>query len=88
MVGKPNQNIPRAPFQPIPAFEEPFSRVLIDCVGPLLKSKSRNEYLLTIICTSARFPEGIPLRNIKAKTIIKALVKFFYFGWTSKIYSV
>ena len=35
MVGKPNQNIPPAPLQPIPAFEEPFSRVLIDCVGPL-----------------------------------------------------
>ena len=38
MVGKPNQKIPRAPLQPITAFEEPFSRVLIDCVGPLPKS--------------------------------------------------
>ena len=36
MVEKPNQKIP----QPIPAFEEPFGRVLIDCVGPLPKSKS------------------------------------------------
>ena len=43
MVGKPNQKIP---LQPIPAFEEPFSTVLIDCVGPLPKSKSGNEYLL------------------------------------------
>ena len=54
-----------------------FSRVLIDCVGPLPKSKSGNEYLLTIMCTSTRFPEAIPLRNIKAKTIVKALIKFF-----------
>ena len=76
MVGKPNQKIPRAPLQPIPAFEKPFSRVLIDCVGPLPKSKSGNEYLLTILCTSTRFPEAIPLRNIKAKTIVKALIKF------------
>ena len=68
MAGKPNQKIHRAPLQPIPAFEEPFSRVLIDCVGPLPKSKSGNEYLLTIMCTSTRFPEAIPLRNIKAKT--------------------
>ena len=40
MVGKPIQKIPRAPVQPIPAFEEPFSRVLLDCFGPLPKLKS------------------------------------------------
>ena len=44
MVRKPNQKIPRPPLQPIPAFEEPLSTVLIDCVGPLPKSKSGNEY--------------------------------------------
>ena len=37
MIGKPYQKIPRAPLQPIPAFEESFSRVPIDCVGPLPK---------------------------------------------------
>ena len=79
MVGKPNQKIPRQPLQPtcIPAFEEPFSTVLNYCVGHLPKSKSGNEYLLTIMCTSTRFPEAITLRNIKAKTIVKALIKFF-----------
>mgnify|MGYP003502779259 FL=1 len=29
------------------------------------------------MCSSTRFPEAIPLRNIKAKTIVKALIKFF-----------
>ena len=56
---------------------EPFSIVLIDCVGPLPKSKSGNEYLLTTLCTSTRFPEAIPLRNLKAKTTVKALIKLF-----------
>ena len=79
MVGKPNQKIPSAPLQPIPAFEEPFSRVLVDCVGPLPRTRSGNQYLLTIMCTSTRFPEAIPLRNIKAKSIVKALTKFFSF---------
>ena len=79
MVGKPNQTIPKAPLQPIPAFDEPFSRILIDCVGPLPRTKSGNEYLLTIMCTSTRFPEAIPLRNIKTKSIVKALIKFFTF---------
>ena len=42
MVGKPNQTIPKAQLQPIPAFDEPFSRILIDCVGPLPRTKSGN----------------------------------------------
>ena len=79
MVGKPNQTIPKAQLQAIPAFDEPFSRILIDCVGPLPRTKSGNEYLLTIMCTSIRFPEAIPLRNIKTKSIVKALIKFFTF---------
>ena len=88
MVGKPNQNIPKAPLKPIPAFQEPFSRILIDCVGPLPKTKSGNQYMLTIMCTSTRFPEAIPLRNIKAKTIVKALVKFFtLFGLPKSVQS-
>ena len=74
VVGKPNQTLPKAPLQHIPAFEEPFSRVIIDCVGPLPKSGS--QYLLTVMCASTRFPEAIPLRNISAKTIVKALIKF------------
>ena len=61
VIGKPNQKIPRAPLEHIPAFEEPSSGVLIDCVGPL--PKSGNEYLLTIMSTSTRFPEAILLRK-------------------------
>ena len=77
MVGKPNQKIPIAPLKPIPAFKEPFSKVIIDCVGPLTKTKSRNQYLLTIMRASTRFPEAIPLTNITAPKISKALVNFF-----------
>ena len=79
MVGKPNQTIPKAHLQPIPAFNELFSRIIIDCVGPLPKLKSGHEYLLIIICASTRFPEDIPRRNIKTKNIVTALVKFFTF---------
>ncbi|PWI46234.1 hypothetical protein CEE45_17880, partial [Candidatus Heimdallarchaeota archaeon B3_Heim] len=77
MIGKPNQVIPNAPLQPIPAFDEPFSRIIIDCVGPLPKTRSGNEYLLTIMCASTRFPWAIPLRNITTHAICKALIKFF-----------
>ena len=79
MIGKPNQPIPAAPLQPIPICGEPFSHVLIDCVGPFPKTKSGNCYLLTIVFKFTRFPEAIPLRNIKASKIVPSLVKFFTF---------
>ncbi|XP_026119724.1 uncharacterized protein LOC113098887 [Carassius auratus] len=75
--GKPNQVIPRAPLVPIPVMGEPFEHVIVDCVGPLPKSRSGNQYLLTIMCTATRFPEAIPLRKITAPVISNALVKFF-----------
>lgn len=66
--------------------EERFSRVIIDCVGPLLKTRKANEFLLTVMDSSTRFPEAVPLRNIKAGTIIEALVGFFLrFGLPKQI---
>ena len=50
MLGKPNQTVLKAYFQLIHAFDEPFSRLIIDCVGPLTKTKSGCQYLLTIMC--------------------------------------
>ena len=39
VVWKPNQVIPKAGLQTIPAFDEPFSRIIIDCVGPVAKNQ-------------------------------------------------
>ena len=78
-MGKPNQLVPAAPLQPISVCGEPFSHVLVDCVGPLPKTKLGNQYLLTIMCKFTHFPEAIPLRNIKAPKIVESLIKFFTF---------
>lgn len=77
VMGKPNQVIPPAPLVPIPAIGEPFEHVIVDCVGPLPKTKSANEFLLTVMCVATRYPEAIPLRKITSKAVVKALVKFF-----------
>ena len=77
VVGKYQTDPPVAPLQPIPVVGEPFSRVVIDCVGPLPKTRSGNQYILTIMCANTRFPEGFPVRNIKTRTITKVLLKFF-----------
>ncbi|XP_026021698.1 uncharacterized protein LOC113021315 isoform X1 [Astatotilapia calliptera] len=72
MAGKPNRPIPPAPLHPIPVIGEPFEKVILDCVGPLPKTKSGHQYILTIMCSATRFPEAIPLRTLKAKPVIKA----------------
>ena len=76
VTGKPNQVIPPAPLCPIPALGEPFEHVLVDCVGPLPKSRTGNQFLLTIMCVATRYPEAIPLRKITAQAVVKALIKF------------
>ncbi|XP_073797050.1 uncharacterized protein isoform X2 [Danio rerio] len=77
IAGKPNQVVPPAPLKPIPVLGDPFEHVLIDCVGPFKKSKSGNQFLLTVMCLATRFPEAIPLRKVTAPVVVKALVKFF-----------
>ena len=77
ITGKPNQVIPPAPLKPVPVMGEPFERILVDCVGPLQRSKSGHIYLLTLMCAATRYPEAIPLRTLKTHTIVKALIKLF-----------
>ena len=57
MVGKPNKKVSKVCLQPIPATDEPFSHVNVDCVGPLPKTKIGNQYLCTIVCSSM-FPRS------------------------------
>ena len=88
MVGKPNQNEKPAALKPVPAFDEPFSRVIIDFVVPMPKTKSGKNYLLTSMCASTRFPEAIHLKKISPQLIIKAVTTFFtQFGMPKEIKS-
>ena len=84
LVGKPNRPIPPAPLHPIPVVNEPFHKVLVDCVGPLHKTRKGNEYILTVMCTMTRYPEAIPLRNIKSKNSRSSTIKTLYTFWDSK----
>lgn len=43
------------------------------------KNKVGKVFFFTIMCTSTRFPQAIPLRIIKAKNIIKGFTNFFSF---------
>ncbi len=76
LTGKPNQGIRPAPLQPIPAVSEPFTHLIVDCVGPLPGAKSGCKYLLTVMCQSTRYPAAYPLRSITTKSVVRALTQF------------
>lgn len=78
LCGKPNQTIPPAPLRPIPVLGEPFEHLILDCVGPLPKTKSGQQYLLTLMCVATCYPEALPLRSLKARGVVQALMSFFF----------
>ena len=88
VIGKSNQKPQKAPLKPIPTFNEAFSELIIDCVGPLPKCRSGKQYLLTIMCAATRFPEAISLSNIRTPAICEALKMYFSkFGLAKSIRS-
>ncbi|XP_076037748.1 uncharacterized protein LOC143023125 [Oratosquilla oratoria] len=88
IVGKPNETIPPYPLQPIKVPFEPFSKLIIDIVGPLPKTKKGNQYILTTLCPTTRYPDAFPLKNISAKTVANTLTNLFTtFGIPEEIQS-
>ena len=51
----------------------PFQRIAMDIVGPLIRSKSGNKFILVICDYSTRYLEAVPLKNIEAETIAEEL---------------
>ena len=62
---------------PIPPMAEPFTRVAIDIVGPLIRTKKGNRYILTLCDYSTKYPEAVPLKVIDAETVANALIEIF-----------
>ena len=69
--------IRRAPMILLPVVEEPFSRIAMDIVGPLPKSRSGKRYILVICDYATRYPEAIALRSTDAEHIAEELVTVF-----------
>ena len=63
------RRIKRAPLVPLPIITEPFSRVAMDIVGPLPRSRSGNKYILVLCDYGTKYPEAIPLKSIDAEHI-------------------
>ena len=67
----------RVPMVPLPIISEPFSRIAMDIVGPLPRSRSGMRYILVICDYATRYPEAIPLKSFDADHVAEALLTFF-----------
>ena len=67
----------RVPMISLPIMSEPFTRIAMDIVGPLPKSRSGNNYVLVVCDYATRFPEAIPLKSIDAVHIAEELAVLF-----------
>ena len=65
----------RVPLIPMPIIEVPFSRIAMDIVGPLERSRRGNRYILVIMDYATKYPEAFPLRHIKARQVANALLQ-------------
>lgn len=49
----------------------------MDIVGPLERSRTGNRYILVVTDYATRYPEAFPLKNIKMRQIVNALIQLF-----------
>ena len=71
------QRVKAAPLISLPVISEPFSRVAMDIVGPLPRSKAGHRYILVLCDYATRYPEAIALRSIDDEHIAEELMKLF-----------
>ncbi|KAG8173388.1 hypothetical protein JTE90_021107 [Oedothorax gibbosus] len=52
-------------------------RVCIDTVGPLPCSGKGNRHLVTALCVASKYPEAVPVADIRSETVTDALLLIF-----------
>ena len=67
----------RVPIRPVQRPLSCFEEVVIDIVGPIQPTSSRgHSYVIGFICAATRWVEAYPLKTIKTKEILDAIIKF------------
>ncbi|KAG8174921.1 hypothetical protein JTE90_020200 [Oedothorax gibbosus] len=72
-----SQDKKKAPLKLVPVIPEIFSKINVDACGPLPQTPSGNRYLITALCMSSKYPDAIPVENLRSKTIVDVLLQIF-----------
>lgn len=67
----------KAPMINTPIISEPFSKISMDIVGPLDRTKKGNRFILTIVDDATRYPEAYALKSCDAENIANCLIDLF-----------
>src|SRR6266481_6174744 len=84
------KDIKEAGKMKIPTYRLPWSKIAVDYVGRLPKTKRHNEYMLVVIDTCTGWPEIFPLKDSEftsVATIDKLLNVFCHWGFPNIIVS-
>lgn len=65
-------------LHPIEKVEQPFHTLHIDHLGPFIRSKHKNSYLLTIIDAFTKFVILVPVKSTKSVHSVKAMKNYFH----------
>jgi len=68
---------PKVPLVNIPVVSKPFSKVAMDLIGPLSKSRRGHRFALVVIDFATKYPDAIPLKKIDSLTVAEALIEIF-----------
>lgn len=60
----------------MPVIDLPFSRIVIDVIGPLPCSSAGHQYILVFVDYAMQYPNAVPLRTVMAPWIAEELVKW------------
>ena len=68
---------PKAPLQEMPILNVPFEVLAFDLFGPFPRSTHGYKYVLTAMCLASKYPEAIPLKDIRAETVAENMMEIF-----------
>ena len=67
----------RVPLQLMPIISEPYEVLAFDIVGPFERSTQGYKYVLTAMCLASKYPEAIPVKDIRAENIVEGMLEMF-----------
>lgn len=68
----PKGKVPKATLISMPLVDQPFEKVAVDIIGPMIPCSERgHRYVLVMVDYATRYPEATVLKDIRAETVLK-----------------